>query len=273
MIHPTAIIHAKAKLDSSVRVGPYSVIDEGVELAAGCTVGSHVYLTGLTVVGPRNTFFAGSVIGEAPQDLKYGGESTRLIIGEKNVFREHTTVHRSSKPGQATRIGSNNFLMQHSHVAHDSQMGNHVILAGGALLAGFVTVDDRAFISGNCLVHQYVRVGTLSLMQGGSAISKDLPPYTIARGHNGICGLNTVGMRRAGISATDRLEIKRIYQILFRQSDNIKTGLAQAKKTSAGQAAQLLIDFVAATKRGVCADHSHKLSGLADSEEETEDSR
>jgi UDP-N-acetylglucosamine acyltransferase len=267
MIHPSAIIHPKAKVDNTVSVGPHSVIDEGVELGANCVVGPNVYLTGLTQVGTHNIFFAGSVIGEAPQDLKYGGEPTRLVIGENNVFREHTTVHRSSKSGQATRIGSNNFLMQHSHVAHDVQMGNHVILAGGALLAGFVTVQDRAFISGNCLVHQFTRVGTLALMQGGSAISKDLPPYTVARGHNGICGLNTIGLRRAGIPSTERLELKRVYQVLFRQARHFKTGLALAQKEFTGAAARVLIDFVAEAKRGICADVRHTLPEESESQE------
>jgi UDP-N-acetylglucosamine acyltransferase len=267
MIHPTAIIHPKAILDSTVSVGPCAVIDEGVELGADCVVGPHVYLTGLTQIGPGNRFFAGSVIGEAPQDLKFGGEATKLVIGEKNVFREHTTVHRSSKVGQATRIGSNNFIMQHSHVAHDVQMGNHVILAGGALLAGFAIVHDRAFISGNCLVHQFTRVGSLSLMQGGSAISKDLPPYTIARGHNGICGLNTIGLRRAGIGAADRLELKKTYQLLFRSQLSLKTALAEARTKFTSDAARTLIDFVAASKRGVCADVSQAGPGESEDEE------
>ncbi len=254
MIHPTAIIHPKAQLDRTVKVGPYAVIDEGVELGADCIVGPHVYLTGLTQIGAGNRFFAGSIIGEAPQDLKYDGQATRLVIGEKNVFREHTTVHRSSKPGQATRIGSNNFIMQHSHVAHDVQLGDHVILAGGALLAGYAIVQDRAFISGNCLVHQFTRVGTLALMQGGSAISKDLPPYTIARGYNRICGLNTIGLRRAGISAADRLELKKLYQSLLRNTQNVKSALAAAQKQYTSAFARALMDFVSTAKRGVCTD-------------------
>ena len=271
MIHPTAIIHPKAKLDSSVSVGPYAVIDEGVELGPDCSVGPHVYLTGLTRIGPGNRFFAGSVIGESPQDLKFGGEATALVIGEKNVFREHTTVHRSSKVGHSTQIGSNNFIMQHSHVAHDVQLGNHVILAGGALLAGYAVVHDRAFISGNCLVHQFTRVGSLSLMQGGSAISKDLPPYTIARGHNGICGLNTIGLRRAGISPADRLELKKAYQLLFRSHLSLKVAIAEVQTKFNSPVTRALIDFVAGSKRGVCADVS--LAGPDEPESEEAESQ
>ncbi len=205
MIHPTAIIHPKAELDPTVRVGPYAVIDEDVKVAANCRIGAHVYLTGHTTIGPHNQFYAGCVIGEAPQDLKYRGAPTVLKINERNVFREHATVHRSAKIGEETLIGSENFLMAHSHVGHNCRLGDHVIVANGALLAGHAIVDDGAFISGNCLVHQFVHVGTLALMQGGSAVSKDLPPYTVARGYNSICGLNTVGLRRAGLTSDQRL--------------------------------------------------------------------
>ena len=151
-------------------------------------------------IGAGNRFYAGCVIGEAPQDVKYKDEPTRLHIGDNNLFREGVTVHRSAKAGEATVIGSHNFLMVNSHVAHKCCLGNHVILANGALLGGHVEVADRVFISGNCLVHQFIRVGTLALMQGGSAISKDLPPFTIARGDNRLCGLNIIGLRRAGFT-------------------------------------------------------------------------
>jgi UDP-N-acetylglucosamine acyltransferase len=253
MIHPTAIIHPKAKVDPTASVGPYAVIDEHVEVGANCLVGPHVYLTGVTSIGEGNQFHAGCVIGDAPQDLKYKGEPTRLRVGDHNVFREHVTVHRSSKLAEDTVIGSHNFLMANSHVGHNSNLGNHVILANGALLGGHVSVADRAFISGNALVHQFVRVGTLALMQGGSAISKDLPPYTIARGYNSICGLNLVGLRRAGIDAAARLQLKQVYRILFRSGQNLREALEQARKEFTSPAAKTLLDFVAASKRGLCS--------------------
>src|ERR1039458_7232974 len=146
MIHPTAIIHPKAKLDATVRIGPYAVIDAGVELGANCVVGPHVYLTGETKIGANNHFHAGCVIGDAPQDLKYKGELTRLRIGDDNVFREHVTLHRSNKPGTETVVGSHNFLMANSHVAHNCTVGDHVILANGALLGGHAVVQDRAVL-------------------------------------------------------------------------------------------------------------------------------
>ena len=264
VIHPTAIVHPKAKIDASVQVGPCVVIDEGVEIGPECVIGPHVYLTGLATIGAGNRFFAGCVIGEAPQDLKYKDEPTRLRIGDHNVFREHVTVHRSTKVGEETVIGSHNFLMQHSHVAHNVVFGNHAILAGGALLAGHVSVADRAFISGNCLVHQFVRIGTLALMQGGSAVSKDLPPYTVARGDNGICGLNTIGLRRAGITAQERLELKQLYHALFREGVNLRRAVEQARTRFSTGPAKVLIDFVASAKRGVCADRGRDLDAEQD---------
>ncbi len=254
MIHPTAIVHPKAKVDSSVDVGPYAVIDEGVEIGAHTSVGPHVYLTGITSIGAHNRFYAGCVIGEAPQDLKYDGAPTRSRIGDHNVFREHVTVHRSNKKGEETIIGSHAFLMANSHVAHNCSLGDFVILANGALLGGHVTVEDRAFISGNCVVHQFVRVGTLSLMQGGSAISKDLPPYTMARGVNGLCGLNTIGLRRAGISPADRLELKSLYHALFRQRLNLRKALVSAQEKFSGEPAKAMLHFIAGSRRGVCSD-------------------
>jgi UDP-N-acetylglucosamine acyltransferase len=254
MIHPTAIIHPQAKLDATVQVGPYAVIDAGVELGAHCVVGPHVYLTGVTKVGAHNKFHAGAVIGDAPQDLKYKGEPTRTRIGDHNVFREHVTVHRSNKLAEDTVIGSHNFLMANSHVGHNSHLGDHIIIANGALLGGHVTVQDRAFISGNCLVHQFTRVGTLAIMQGGSAISKDLPPFTIARGDNGICGLNSVGMRRAGFTAEQRLELRKLYHALFRSGEKLQSAIAAAQKNFSSAAAKTVLDFVAGAKRGICRD-------------------
>ena len=254
MIHPTAIIHPKASVDSTVRVGPYSVIDEGVRLGPDCVVGPHVYITGITTIGSHNHFHAGCVIGDAPQDLKYDGAPTRLRIGDHNVMREHVTVHRSTHADSETVIGSNNYLMQHSHVAHNCVIEDHVIMAGGALLAGHVLVQKSAFISGNCLVHQYTRVGTLTLMQGGSAISKDLPPFTMAHGVNLICGLNIVGLRRAGFSADQRLELKRLYHAIFREGHPLRQIIATLREKASSSAALTLLDFLAAAKRGICSD-------------------
>ena len=254
MIHPTASIHPAAKIGVNVRVAAYAVIDADVELGAECVVGPHVYLTGVTKIGSGNKFHAGCVIGDAPQDLKYKDEPTRVKIGDNNVFREHVTVHRSNKMVEATVIGSNNLLMASAHVAHNCVVGNHVILANGALLGGHATVQDRAFISGNALVHQFTRVGTLAIMQGGSAVSKDLPPFAIARGDNRICGLNVIGMRRAGFSAAERLELKKLYRALFRSGKLFRSAVAESEKNFTSNGAKIMLEFIAAAKRGVCAD-------------------
>jgi UDP-N-acetylglucosamine acyltransferase len=256
VIHPTAIVHPKAEVDPSVVIGPYAVIDQFVRIAAHCVLGPHVYITGNSWIGEHNQFFAGAVIGEAPQDLKYRSAPTGLRIGSHNVFREHVTVHRSTKAEEETSIGSHNFLMAGSHVAHNCRVGDQVIIANGALLGGHVVVEDRAFISGNCLVHQFVRVGALALMQGGSAISKDLPPFTIARWDNGMCGLNVVGLRRAGFTPAERLELRQLYRALFRTEAKLQTAIAQASQRFTSKPAKLLLEFVAAAKRGLCSDTS-----------------
>lgn len=254
MIHPTAIVHPEAKLDPTVEVEAYAVIDSGVELGANCIVGPHVYLTGLTKAGNGNRFHASCVIGDAPQDLKHKGEKTRLIIGDRNVFREHVTVNCATTLDGATTIGSDNFIMASAHIAHNCTLGDHVIMANSAMLGGHATVQDRVLISGGCLVHQFCRIGTLAIMQGGSAISKDLPPYTVARGDNGICGLNVIGLRRAGFTPAERLALKRLYFALFRSGKNLGDAVAAARETFLKPSAQVMLDFIATSKRGVCAD-------------------
>jgi len=254
MIHPTAIIHPKAKLDSTVQVGPYTVIDEGVELGAESVVGSHVHLMGHTTIGAHNQFHTGCVIGDAPQDLKYSGEPTRLRIGSHNVFREHVTVNRSNTLQEETVIGSHNFLMANSHIGHNTGLGDNIVLANGALLAGHVSVADRAFISGHCLVHQFCRVGTLAFMQGGAGISMDLPPFTVAIRSNEMCGLNTVGLRRAGFTPEQRQELKLLYHALFRSGKNLREALATASREFISTPAKIMLEFIATAKRGVCSD-------------------
>ncbi len=266
MIHPTALVHPKAELEPTVRVGPYAVIDEGVKIGPGCIIGPHVYLTGQTLIGARNQFFAGCVIGEAPQDLKYQGEPTGLKIGDGNVFREHVTVHRSNTPEEETVVGSQNFLMANAHVAHNCRLGNQVIFANGVLLGGHVTVDDRVFLSGNCVVHQFVRVGTLSLMQGGSAASRDVPPYTMLFNVNCLCGLNVVGLRRAGMTAAERLELKQLYRALFREGENLRAAVAAGRKKFLSAPAQAMLDFVAASKRGICFDVGNRAAAGREAE-------
>ena len=255
MIHPTAVIHPAARLGAGTVVGPFAVIEEWVQLGDQCVIGPHVHLTGDTVAGHRNHFHAGCVIGDIPQDVKFAGDRTCLRIGHDNVFREHVTVHRSNQAAEDTVIGDGNCFMAGSHVGHNCRLGDRNTLANGALLAGHVTLSDRAFVSGNCLVHQFCRIGRLALMQGGSAISKDLPPFCIARGDNGIVGLNSVGLRRAGIASADRLALRRAYHGLFRSTNRRVVSLAATREAGAGNPlVEELVTFVEASRRGACAD-------------------
>ena len=254
MIHPTAIVHPNARVAPGCELGPYCVVGEHVTLGENCKLHSHVVIDGHTRLGRENEIFPFAALGMKTQDLKYKGGQPRLEIGDHNVFREHFTAHRSNKADAETVIGSHNFLMANSHVAHNCSIGNHVILANGALLAGHAVVQDRAFISGNCLVHQFCRVGALAIMQGGAGISKDLPPFCVALRGNEMCGLNVVGLRRAGFSAEARMELKRLYHLLFRGGKNLRDALVEARENFSGEAAKKMLEFIAEARRGVCAD-------------------
>ncbi|MFN7138355.1 MAG: acyl-ACP--UDP-N-acetylglucosamine O-acyltransferase [Limisphaerales bacterium] len=254
MIHPTAVIHPNAQVSSTAEIGPHAVIDAHVVLGAGCKVAPHAYITGHTILGENNVIHSGAVIGDAPQDLRYKGEPTRLRIGNNNIFREHVTIHRSNKVEEDTVIGDGNYFMASSHVGHNCVVGNNNIMANGAVLGGHVTVAHKVFISATCMVHQFVRIGTLALMQGGSGISKDLPPFTIAKGNNGICGLNVVGLRRAGLNAEQRLELKKLYHVLFRSDKLFRQALEEARQMFSSDVAKTVLDFVSASKKGVCLD-------------------
>lgn len=260
-IHPTAVIAPGAQLADGVEVGPYAVIDAHVTVGANCRIGPHAHLTGHTTIGERNIFHTGCVIGGPPQDLKYHDAPTRLVIGDDNVFREHSNAHRSNKVEEDTLIGNRNFIMANAHIGHNCHVGDRTIIANGVLIAGHAVIGDAAFLSGNSLVHQFVRVGTLALMQGGSAVSLDLPPFTIARGDNGICGLNVVGLRRAGFDAAARLELKQLYALLFRKGIRMREALEQARQRFASAPALAFVEFVAASKRGVCADRGGRAVG------------
>jgi UDP-N-acetylglucosamine acyltransferase len=254
-VHPTAVVHPSARIGPGSLIGPHAVIDADVVMGPECIVGPGVYITGHTVIGARNRFHAGAVVGDAPQDLKYDGGPTRLQIGDDNTFREHVTVHRSNKLSEDTTIGNGNLLMAGSHVGHNCHLGNNNILVNTALLAGHVVLADRVFVSGSCLVHQMCRIGRLALMQGGAAISRDLPPFCIARGNNGIAGLNVIGLRRAGVPPLERLKLRGAYHRLFRSRQPLQMGIADVRAGFPESALVAeLVDFVAASRRGICRD-------------------
>ncbi len=252
VIHPTAIIDPKAELHSSVQVGPYTVIEAGVRLDAGCRVGPHCHLTGSITMGKDNVIHAGCILGDAPQDLAYQAAETSLQVGDGNCFREHVTIHRGTKEGSATEIGNGNYFMAHSHVAHNCQIGHHTIIVNGVLLGGYVEVGDRAFLGGGAVVHQFCRVGTMAILRGLSRISKDVPPFCMAVENNELVGLNSVGLKRGGFSLEQRSRLKETYAALFLSGYNFSQALEKLEKQEVTAEVSLLMQFIRSSKRGVC---------------------
>ncbi|MFH0794620.1 MAG: acyl-ACP--UDP-N-acetylglucosamine O-acyltransferase [bacterium] len=259
-IHPTAIVHPKAEVDSSCDIGPYVIIDENVKLGPNNIVMAHAYLNGYTTIGEGNVFHMGCVIGHVPQHLAFKGGKTGLRIGNGNTFREYCQVHRGLEEGSETRIGDNNFFMGVSHVAHDCVIGNRVVVANGALLAGHIVVEDRVFISGNVAVHQFVRLGTLAMIGGLARVSKDVPPYMLMEGNSTIRGLNVVGLRRAGIAPDVRAQIRQAYKILYHRGYNVSHALEEIKQRTLTTEIRHLVEFIENSKRGICK-HIRDVSG------------
>jgi UDP-N-acetylglucosamine acyltransferase len=251
-INATAIVSPEADLADGVRVGPYAVIEGKVSVGAGCVIRPGAYLIGPLTMGRNNHVYSGAVLGEAPQHLKYENEPTSLEIGDNNIFREHVTIHRGTKQSWATRIGSNNFFMANSHVAHDCRVGNSCIFANGAVIGGHCTIEDHVFLSGNCAVHQFVRVGRLALLSGVSATTKDIPPFIIQQRINAIVAVNVVGMRRAGIANASIDAVRQVFSLLFHSQGVLTPALAQAEK-ELGHVAEVaeMIAFIRASSRGI----------------------
>jgi UDP-N-acetylglucosamine acyltransferase len=252
MIHPTALVSADAVVDASATIGPYVVIEGPVRIGPETRVMAHAVLRGATVLGTRNVVHPGVVLGGEPQDLAFRGGETFLTIGDDNVFREHAQVHRGTVPGSATVIGDGNYFMQNAHVAHNCRIGNGTIVAGGALLAGHVELADRAFVSGNCVVHQHVRIGTLALMRGLSRTSRDVPPFCLVDGTHTVRGVNVVGLRRAGFTAARIAAIHRAVRVLFGHPVHLGRALARLEREPMTDDVRDLVAFVRASTRGVC---------------------
>jgi UDP-N-acetylglucosamine acyltransferase len=253
-IHPTAIIHPEASLGQGVEIGPYAVIEGPVVIGDDCEIQAHAILSGRVVLGRKNIVGYGCVLGAEPQDFAFRPEiRSEVRIGEGNRFREYCTIHRGTTEGSATTVGDGCFLMAGAHLAHNVRLGDAVIIANNALLGGYVQVEDRVFIGGGCVFHQHLRVGRLAIVQGASAFSKDVPPYTMAAERNGVAGLNVVGLRRAGFTNAQRQEIKDAFHLLYRRGLNIRQALSASGDRAWSPEAQLLWDFVAtAKKRGLC---------------------
>ncbi len=253
--HPTAVIDPLAKLACSVTVGPFSVIGKDVELGEACEVMSHVVIEGPARAGPGNRFFPYASIGFDPQDVKYDGEQTRLEIGEGNTFREFVTVHRGTNHGGGTtRVGNRNLFMAYVHIAHDCQIGDGIIMANGASLAGHVEIGDYAVVGAFCGVHQYCRIGAYSFLGSYSAVSKDVLPYskTSAPRPVAVLGANRIGLERRGLGREDLDELERAFRLLCRSKLNTSQAL-EAIKTHQFQSPHVhaLAEFIRTSERGV----------------------
>ncbi len=254
-IHPTALVADGAKLADDVEVGPYSIIGAEAEIGAGCVLGAHIIIEHRVLIGEGTKVGHGSIIGADPQDLSFDPARTDVgvRIGKNNTIREYVTIHRATKDNGDTLVGDGNFLMTGFHMGHDSSVGNQVIAANNVLLAGHVRVQDRAFLGGGSVFHQFMEVGALAMARGGCRFSKDIPPFLVATGENHVAGINAVGLRRAGISAGARKEIKKAFHLLYQSGFNVSQALAAAEKETWGPEAARFFDFIReAKKRGIC---------------------
>ena len=252
-IHPMAVVSPWAKIGPGVKIGPFTVIGEHVALGEGCVVGPNVLIDGYTTIGKNNEIFHGASIGTAPQDLKYDGERTYVEIGDRNVFREFTTINAASTPGGKTIIGSDCYIMATAHVAHDCVIGDHVVLANDVHPGGFVSIDSHAIVGGGTVIHQFVRVGVHAFVGGGSRVERDVPPYIKAAGIPlRVYGINTVGLERRGFSAEKRSMIKSMYNMLYRSDKNVTQALAELKNGHfQDPERQLMVDFLEGCERGI----------------------
>jgi UDP-N-acetylglucosamine acyltransferase len=258
LIHSTAIVDPKAELDNSVEVGAYSVIGPNVKIGANTKIGPHVVIEGHTTIGRDNTFFQFSSIGAAPQDKKYNGEPTLLEIGDRNTIREFCTFNLGTvQDANATRIGNDNWIMAYVHIAHDSQLGNNLILANNVTLAGHVHLDDWVFLGGFTTVHQFCHIGAHAMTAFTAAVSQDVPPFVTAAGNRAVpAGINSEGIKRRGFTPEQIAAIKRAYKVIYRSGlslEEAKSALAQeeTKSPDSAQHIRLLREFLESNTRGI----------------------
>ncbi len=254
-IHPTAIIDPSAELADGVEVGPYAIVGPSVKVGARTRIGAHTVIDSHTTLGEDNVLFQFASVGAAPQDLKYAGEPTTLTLGDRNTVREFATLNRgTTKGGGATSVGDDNLFMAYSHVAHDCQVGNGVVMANGATLAGHVTIEDRAIIGGLVAIHQFVRVGTMAMLGGGAMVSLDVPPFCIAAGDRArLHGLNLIGLRRRGLSEDAVKSLRTAYRLLFQGGMKLKDALTRIREEHADvEEVMTMVHFIEHSERGVC---------------------
>ncbi len=253
MIHASAVVSEGAMLADDVEVGPFSFIDEKVEIGAGTVVGPHVVIKGPTKIGENNKIHQFAAIGDAPQDLKYNGEETWLVVGDYNTIREYATINRGTVDGGSyTRIGDHNLLMAYTHVAHDCQLGNHIVFSNGASLAGHVVVGDNVILSGFSLVHQFCKIGAHAFAGMGSSINKDVTPYTLVSGNYAKArSINKEGLRRRGFSDDSIRALHQTFKILLRGAKADLSDSLITELKSAHPEVTEFVEFIASSTRGV----------------------
>lgn len=252
-IHPSAIVNPEAKIGENVEIGPFCIIGPNVILGDNCFLFSNVIIDGNTTIGSGNRFFHSAVIGTIPQDLKYKGEQTQLIIGDNNTFREFTTVNLSATMDESTRIGDNCLLMAYSHIAHNCRLGSNLIIANAVNLGGHVHIHDFVIIGGMTAIHQFVIIGKYAFVGGKSGLKKDVPPFTRGEGFPyHIVGLNTVGLSRKGFSDQQIAAIKKVYKIFYNSGLNTSQALQKVSKISELTDEQkLFVTFIKNSERGI----------------------
>jgi UDP-N-acetylglucosamine acyltransferase len=253
MIDSTARISKTATIAENVEIGPNVIVGDYSSIGGGTKIMANAVIGPWTAIGRNNVVHYGAIVGHDPQDFGYKGDESYLTVGDGNIFREYATIHRGNRAGTSTVIGNDNFFMIQSHVAHNCLIGSNIILAGGSLLAGHVTVEDRALISGNCVVHQFCRIGTLAMMRGLSRTSRDVPPFCIMDETHTVKTLNLVGLRRNGYGPVQVRALKNAFSMLFRGGPNMRENVGKVEaELEITEDVRYLIDFIKSSKRGVC---------------------
>ncbi|HYO80707.1 MAG TPA: acyl-ACP--UDP-N-acetylglucosamine O-acyltransferase [Bryobacteraceae bacterium] len=253
VVAPTARVHPDAEIGPATHIGEFCVIESDVKVGRGCRLEPYVFVKRWTTLGDCNEISACTVLGTDPLDKRFTGERSYLRIGNGNRIREHYTISRGTKPESVTEIGDDNYVMTAGHIAHNCRIGNHAVIASCALVAGYVEVEDCAFISGGVVIHQFSKIGSLAMIGGNTRVNADVPPYFLYSGFNvEPVGLNSVGLERAGISASSIKELKRAYRLLYRSGLKLDEALVQMETDGAGPEVRHLIEFVRGSGRGIC---------------------
>ncbi|MFH1753116.1 MAG: acyl-ACP--UDP-N-acetylglucosamine O-acyltransferase [Candidatus Omnitrophota bacterium] len=253
-IHSTAIVDKGAKLGKNVEIGPYTIVQGGTEIGDDTKLWHNIFVASGTTIGKSCQIHMGAVLGHEPQDIAFKGGPSYLKIGDRNIIREFVTIHRGTQEGSTTAIGDDNFIMGLCHVGHNCKIGNKVTICNSSLLAGHVEVGDMVFMSGGCVIHQFVRIGKIAMVGGSARIGKDVPPFMTVERDSVVASYNVVGIRRAGLDVNARKEIKKAFSFIYRSELNIKNALIKMEEELVSAEAKFLIDFIRSSeKRGICS--------------------